>query len=92
MPSYRMVSCQVREHTSACIGCNFHLPSGAGPAIKRIEASPIKELVVTNTIPQSENVKKSSKLRVIDIAPMLAEAIRRTHNGESISVLFSMDV
>lgn len=64
----------------------------SGPAIKRIEASPIKELVVTNTIPQSENVKKSSKLRVIDIAPMLAEAIRRTHNGESISVLFSMDV
>lgn len=62
----------------------------AGKACERIDSSPLKEMVVTNSIPQSENVKNCKKLRVIDIAPMLAEAIRRTHNGESISVLFSM--
>jgi len=60
----------------------------SGPALERINNSEITELVVTNSIPQEENMKKCSKLKVIDIAPMLAEAIRRTHNGESISVLF----
>jgi len=60
----------------------------SGPALERINNSEITELVVTNSIPQEENMKKCPKLKVIDIAPMLAEAIRRTHNGESISVLF----
>mmetsp|Transcript_4587 Transcript_4587/g.4976 ORF Transcript_4587/g.4976 Transcript_4587/m.4976 type:complete len:112 (-) Transcript_4587:124-459(-) len=62
----------------------------SGPAVKRLNESCLKALVVTNTIPQSENVRTCDKLKVIDIAPMLAEAIRRTHNGESISVLFYM--
>eukprot|EP00029_Vermamoeba_vermiformis_P007265 TRINITY_DN3097_c0_g1_i1.p1 TRINITY_DN3097_c0_g1~~TRINITY_DN3097_c0_g1_i1.p1 ORF type:complete len:316 (+),score=89.59 TRINITY_DN3097_c0_g1_i1:47-994(+) len=62
----------------------------SGPAIKRIEQSPIKELMISNSIPQHENVKITRKIKVIDIAPMMAEAIRRIHNGESISVLFSM--
>jgi len=60
----------------------------SGPALERINNSEITELVVTNSIPQDDNIKKCPKLKVIDIAPMLAEAIRRTHNGESISVLF----
>eukprot|EP01126_Amoeba_proteus_P003006 TRINITY_DN1097_c0_g2_i4.p1 TRINITY_DN1097_c0_g2~~TRINITY_DN1097_c0_g2_i4.p1 ORF type:complete len:328 (-),score=76.11 TRINITY_DN1097_c0_g2_i4:667-1650(-) len=60
----------------------------SGPALQRIEESEITELVVTDSIPQEENVQKCSKIRVIDIAPMMAEAIRRTHNGESVSVLF----
>lgn len=62
----------------------------SGKAMETIESSELEELVVTNSIPQKENMEKSGKLKVIDIAPMLAEAIRRTHNGESISVLFSM--
>jgi len=62
----------------------------SGPALKRLTESELTELVVTNSIPQDENVKKCAKVKVIDIAPMLAEAIRRTHNGESISVLFPM--
>lgn len=62
----------------------------SGPAIQRLNDSPIKEIVVTNSIPQEANTKQCSKLKVIDIAPILAEAIRRTHNGESISVLFRM--
>jgi len=60
----------------------------SGKALERISNSPIKTLVVTNSIPQSKNISQCEKLFVIDIAPMLAEAIRRTHNGESISVLF----
>jgi ribose-phosphate pyrophosphokinase len=46
--------------------------------------------MISNSIPQHENVKITKKIKVIDIAPMMAEAIRRIHNGESISVLFSM--
>jgi len=60
----------------------------SGKALERINNSPIKTLVVTNSIPQSKNIGLCDKLFVIDISPMLAEAIRRTHNGESISVLF----
>uniref|UniRef100_A0A6B2LAQ2 Ribose-phosphate pyrophosphokinase 2 n=1 Tax=Arcella intermedia TaxID=1963864 RepID=A0A6B2LAQ2_9EUKA len=60
----------------------------SGPALQRLNESEIKELVVTNSIPQETNLQNSPKLKVIDIAPMLAESIRRTHNGESISALF----
>eukprot|EP01121_Diplochlamys_sp_Union-15-3_P022346 TRINITY_DN9476_c0_g1_i1.p1 TRINITY_DN9476_c0_g1~~TRINITY_DN9476_c0_g1_i1.p1 ORF type:complete len:340 (+),score=68.87 TRINITY_DN9476_c0_g1_i1:56-1021(+) len=60
----------------------------SGSAIKNLNEAELEELVVTNSIPQSENVKHCSKIKVIDVAPVLAEAIRRTHNGESISVLF----
>jgi ribose-phosphate pyrophosphokinase len=60
----------------------------SGPALNRINQSEIKELVVTNSIPQDNNTLNCPKLKVIDIATMLAEAIRRTHNGESISALF----
>jgi len=61
----------------------------SGKALERIINSPIKTIVVTNSIPQSKNLSLCDKLHVIDISPMLAEAIRRTHNGESISVLFN---
>lgn len=81
-------SFSVIEICSSCV--LIWILSLLGKACERIDNSPLKEMVVTNSIPQSENVKKSKKLRVIDIAPMMAEAIRRTHNGESISVLFSM--
>ncbi|KAJ4475599.1 phosphoribosyltransferase-like protein [Lentinula aciculospora] len=53
-----------------------------------IERSPIDHLVVTNTIPQDQHKDDCSKLTVIDISPTIAESIRRTHNGESISLLF----
>ncbi|KAG6827679.1 hypothetical protein H0H92_010810 [Tricholoma furcatifolium] len=53
-----------------------------------IQELPIHELVVTNTIPQKQHASACSKLRTIDISPTIAESIRRTHNGESISLLF----
>ncbi|RDD46811.1 Ribose-phosphate pyrophosphokinase 1 [Trichoplax sp. H2] len=60
----------------------------SGPALQRLENSPIESVVVTNTIPQEDKMKSCSKISVIDISAILAEAIRRTHNGESVSYLF----
>ncbi|TEB31434.1 phosphoribosyl pyrophosphokinase [Coprinellus micaceus] len=53
-----------------------------------IDDLPIKELVVTNTIPQDKHHEAIKKLVTIDVSPTIAESIRRTHNGESISLLF----
>nr|VZI12153.1 unnamed protein product [Spirometra erinaceieuropaei] len=61
----------------------------SGPAIERINKSCFEAVVVTNTIDQKENMKKAPKLQCIDISTVLAEAIRRTHNGESVSYLFN---
>ncbi len=49
----------------------------------------MEKLVVTNTLPQSENVAKCKKIEVIDIGNVLAEVIRRSHYGESVSKLFN---
>jgi ribose-phosphate pyrophosphokinase len=49
---------------------------------------PIIQLVVTNTVPQTQHQTLCPKLLTIDISPTIAESIRRTHNGESISLLF----
>ncbi len=59
----------------------------SGPAIDRINASPIDELVVTNTIPEGR-AGVTGKIKVLSIAPLLSEAIRRIHFGESVSSLF----
>ncbi|KAM9076770.1 LOW QUALITY PROTEIN: ribose-phosphate pyrophosphokinase 3 [Megaptera novaeangliae] len=60
----------------------------SGPAITHINSAGFEAVVVTNTIPE-DKVKHCSKIQVIDISMILAEAIRRTHNGESVSYLFS---
>ncbi|KAJ7029984.1 phosphoribosyltransferase-like protein [Mycena alexandri] len=54
-----------------------------------VDQLPIVELVVTNTIPQTKHQDLCSKLVTIDVSPTIAESIRRTHNGESISLLFT---
>lgn len=54
----------------------------------KIQELPIEQLVVTNTIPQHNHRELCSKLVTIDVSPTIAESIRRTHNGESISLLF----
>uniref|UniRef100_A0A6B2F6P0 Ribose-phosphate pyrophosphokinase 1 n=1 Tax=Bothriechis nubestris TaxID=1766655 RepID=A0A6B2F6P0_9SAUR len=61
----------------------------SGPAISRINHACFEAVVVTNTIPQEDKMKHCPKIQVIDISMILAEAIRRTHNGESVSYLFS---
>jgi ribose-phosphate pyrophosphokinase len=59
----------------------------SGDATKRLEASPVKEVVITDSIPLPEE-KRTPKIKVISIAPMLAEAIRRVHSDTSVSALF----
>lgn len=69
--------------------CIVH-PVLAGKAIERIKGSPIKELIVTNSIPLSKE-KKTAKIKQLSIAPLLADAIWRIHNNVSISALFFND-
>lgn len=60
----------------------------AGPAFERLGRAPIDEIVVTDTIPLSEEAKKLG-IKKLSVADMLGEAIRRIHNDESVSSLFS---
>jgi ribose-phosphate pyrophosphokinase len=76
-----------REGASAVYAVITH-PVLSGPAIKRIAESPLKELVVTDTIPLQPDARDCSKLHVVTIAPLLGEAIRRINNEESVSSLF----
>ncbi len=61
-----------------------------GPAIERIKNSPIKELVVTNTIP-IEPEKMIDKIKVVSIAPLFAEAIKRLNESQPLGDLFEYD-
>ena len=63
-------------------------PVLSGPAIERISNSEIDELVVTNSIPLTQDGQKCSKIRVISIAPLLSECIKRLSNEESLSAVF----
>lgn len=62
----------------------------ADPAIERIKKSPIKELVVTNTIPISPE-KMIDKIKVVSIAPLFAEAIKRVNESKPLGDLFEYD-
>ncbi|KJJ83732.1 ribose-phosphate pyrophosphokinase [Candidatus Omnitrophus magneticus] len=62
-------------------------PVLCGPAIERLKAAPLKELVVTDTIPLSAE-KKLGNITVLSVAGLLAEAIRRIHEERTISALF----
>jgi ribose-phosphate pyrophosphokinase len=72
----------VKEVYAACTH-----PVLSGPAVERLKNSNIKELVVTDTVPVPAS-KRWENLVVLPIAPLLAESIRRIHEGESISPLF----
>ena len=66
--------------------CCTH-PVLSGPAIERLKASPMEEVVVTNTIPLREN-QKIDKIKVLSVAPLFAEAILRIHKNRALSTLF----
>jgi ribose-phosphate pyrophosphokinase len=73
-----------RDARSVRIACTHGLFSDG--ALKRIGSHPlVREIVSTNTLPTAE---PNGELQVISIAPALAEAIRRIHEGESVSALF----
>ena len=61
----------------------------SGNAIETLNGSRLSKVVVTNTVPHEEKKRLCGKLETIDISATLAEACRRTHNGESVSYLFS---
>ena len=60
----------------------------SGPAVKRIEESCLKEVVFSNSIPLSKEAQKSTRIKSLSVATLLAEAIRSIHEETSVSVLF----
>jgi ribose-phosphate pyrophosphokinase len=68
-------------------GCCTHALL-SGNAVERIKGSPIKELIATNTIPLSEEARNIGRIKVLDVSPILGEAIKRIHRDESVSSLF----
>ncbi len=60
----------------------------SGPAVSRIEASCLKEVVFSNSIPLSKEARKCDRIKSLSIAKLLAEAIRSIHDATSVSVLF----
>jgi ribose-phosphate pyrophosphokinase len=80
------VSALEREGARRILACGVH-PVLSGPAVERIKASPLEEVVVTNSIPVSDG-KRGARVTVLTVAPLLGEAIRRIHDEESVSTLF----
>lgn len=59
------------------------------PALKRIEQSPLQEVVITDSILATDQVKKCTKVRQIPLAPLLGKAIDHIHHEKSVSILFN---
>jgi ribose-phosphate pyrophosphokinase len=76
-----------REGARRILACGVH-PVLSGPAIERIKASPIEEVVVTNSIPLAPEKRTAARITVLTVAPLLGEAIHRIHDEESVSTLF----
>ena len=66
-------------------------PLLSGDAVKNIEKSAISELIVTDSIPLKENAKHCNKIKVISLAPLLAQIIKKTNSKESVSDIFRTD-
>jgi ribose-phosphate pyrophosphokinase len=82
-----------KEHGAAEIYAGATHAVLAGPAAQRLREAPIDEVVVTDTIPVSEEKARAvGKLEVLTVADLIGEAIHRIHNDESVSSLFLKDV
>jgi ribose-phosphate pyrophosphokinase len=81
-----VVNTLLKHGATEVYACCTH-PIFSGPAIERIAKSPVKEVVVTDTIPVDKK-KRLDKITVLPIAPLLGEAIRRIHTGLSIGAMF----
>ncbi|HVN97292.1 MAG TPA: ribose-phosphate pyrophosphokinase [Syntrophorhabdaceae bacterium] len=77
----------MKSGAHAVYACCTH-PVLSGNAVERIIHSPLAEMIATNTIPLSEEARKSKKIKTLDVSPVLGEAIKRIHNDESVSSLF----
>jgi ribose-phosphate pyrophosphokinase len=67
--------------------CCVH-PVLSGEAVTTIEKSPLKRVIVTDTIPLEDKLDRCMKLKVLSVGPLLGEAIKRIHQGLSVSSLF----
>ena len=83
-----VVSALEKRGVKEIYACCTH-PVFSGPAIKRIASCPVREVVVTDTIPVAGE-KKLDKITVLPIAPLLGEAIHRIHTGLSIGAMFEL--
>ena len=63
----------------------------SGPAVDRIQKSSLREVVVTDTIPLPA-AKQIHQIKTLSVAPLIGEAIKRIHRGESVGALFSSEV
>ncbi len=80
------VSTLMERGAKEVYACCTH-PVFSGPAFQRIASCPVKEVIVTDTIPVAGD-KKLDKITVLPIAPLLGEAIHRIHSGQSIGAMF----
>ena len=61
----------------------------SGEAVSKIKKSKIKKLIITDTIDNSKKIKNNNKIEVLSISPLMAEAIKRISNSNSVSDLFN---
>jgi ribose-phosphate pyrophosphokinase len=78
----------VKEHGARDVYLSFVHPVLSPPAVERLRELPIKEIVTTNTIPIPP-AKQLPNLRVLSVAPLLGEVIKRAHEGRSVGELFN---
>jgi ribose-phosphate pyrophosphokinase len=81
-----VVNTLIKYGATDVYACCTH-PNFSDPAIQRIAKSPVKEVVVANTVPVTEE-KKLDKITVLPTAPLLGEAIHRIHTGLSVGAMF----
>ena len=77
----------LKQGASSVIACATHAVL-SGPAVQRIEESQLQEVVVTNSIPLREEAKRSTRIKTLSVAPLLARAIQSIHEDGSVSTLF----
>jgi len=77
----------LNEGAASVMACATHAVLSP-PAVERIEGSRIKEVVLTNSIPLSEEARRCTKIRTLSVAPLLARAIQSIHEETSVSTLF----
>jgi ribose-phosphate pyrophosphokinase len=78
----------LRQHGAKEVFAACTHPVLSGPAVERIEQSDLSEVVVTNTIPLRDKARTCPKIKVLSVAGLLAEAIKRIHEEKSVSSLF----
>ena len=78
----------LKDHGASSVAAYITHPVLSGPAVDRIEASELDELVVTDTIPLRENARACRKIRQLTVAGLLAETMRRIRDEESVSSLY----